>query len=365
MRFRSLDGLRGLGALAVLNYHIINSSHEWREGTMGMEWLWLTPLKMIVAGPQAVIIFFVVSGFVLANSCQTLRYETYAFIRFTRLYFPFAIAIIFSVVLTFFLGKLPIPQGLEGLNSAPELTFHDIGRQLAMTGTLYSLDPPQWSLVQEIRISLALPFLIPSLMMHPRVMTLMISLGAAMAILAHRELLIYGGLASFCNTLLYVVYFSLGAALWLNLNRARSVIEALSPIGKLAVLAISIACLYWMPQGGAPVSSVPGAAVFLLNGIGAGGIVVLLLTAWGRMLEGSAVQYLGRISYSLYLTHFLVLVAVARILGEHLPTTAIVLIAFLACFPVAHLFHAAVEQPCHRLSRARWSRSGALKVASL
>ncbi len=73
---------------------------------------------------------------------------------------------------------------------------------------------------------------------------------------------------------------------------------------------------------------------------------------------GPVLQYLGRISYSLYLVHMLVgtpLVRLGiRLIGarpDALHATALVVIALGASIAAAHLLYVVVERPAHRLSQ--------------
>ena len=74
-RLSSLDGLRGIAALIVVAHHAsllvpaISAAYLTPGGgpVAGSVawWFTYTPLKLLTAGPEAVIVFFVLSGFVL------------------------------------------------------------------------------------------------------------------------------------------------------------------------------------------------------------------------------------------------------------------------------------------------------------
>jgi peptidoglycan/LPS O-acetylase OafA/YrhL len=73
-RLRSLDGLRGVAAIVVVAYHSLLISPSLAEIVVnnqpaepGSFWdlLLHSPLRILIAGNEAVIVFFVLSGLVL------------------------------------------------------------------------------------------------------------------------------------------------------------------------------------------------------------------------------------------------------------------------------------------------------------
>jgi len=100
-----------------------------------------------------------------------------------------------------------------------------------------------------------------------------------------------------------------------------------------------------------------GRGEFLIS-IGDAGIILSVLhnslLTW--ILKSPVPEYLGRISYSLYLTHSVVLFATLDLLYGRLPIIGIFAIFFAASFSVAHVFCIFVEEPSmqfgKRLARA-------------
>ena len=89
-RIAALDGLRGLAAATVAIGHGLDvfptvwlaSNHGPAAGALG--WLTYSPLHLLWAGHEAVILFFVLSGFVLAFATMMGRLYRGANTRGTR-----------------------------------------------------------------------------------------------------------------------------------------------------------------------------------------------------------------------------------------------------------------------------------------
>src|ERR1700677_1903882 len=97
-RFIELDALRGLAACAVIFLHY--SSVPMELPTWLADLIAYTPFFLLVCGTQAVVFFFVLSGFVLSLPYIRGSSEPYlAFIikRVFRIYIPYLVAIGFAV----------------------------------------------------------------------------------------------------------------------------------------------------------------------------------------------------------------------------------------------------------------------------
>ncbi len=87
--------------------------------------------------------------------------------------------------------------------------------------------------------------------------------------------------------------------------------------------------------------------------------VLLILLARGeegafvRSLRSPALQWLGRVSYSLYLVHVPVALALAHALDGELPAPATATLTVVLALPAAAVFYKAVERPSLLLSRLR------------
>ena len=116
----SLDSLRGIAALVVVLHHVLLSIPGWGEERGDLlahgfgrprAWVYLTPLRLLVDGPAAVLVFFALSGLVLAFAfikADGERYAPYAVKRFTRIWPPFAAAILVAIGLKALLDPQPV-----------------------------------------------------------------------------------------------------------------------------------------------------------------------------------------------------------------------------------------------------------------
>ena len=99
-RFAALDSLRGVAALMVLAFHCWKIGlFEQPAGWAAHLWYW-TPLNWLIIGRPWVILFFVLSGFVLSIALEragaSQGYAGFVLRRMCRIYLPFAASILFS-----------------------------------------------------------------------------------------------------------------------------------------------------------------------------------------------------------------------------------------------------------------------------
>ena len=134
-RFRSLDGLRGVAALAVVFHHLVlmtpgipNGLWPQRDSaTISVLWRGVTfPLHLALsAGLEAVFVFFVLSGFVLtlpALRAGAFSWPQYYVRRVLRLGLPVLGSIALAVVLLLLVPRYPVDRELVlmRVNITPE-----------------------------------------------------------------------------------------------------------------------------------------------------------------------------------------------------------------------------------------------------
>lgn len=374
MRYRSLDSVRGLAAFVVLLYHallVFPGTQENRRAFLvegwsaPMAWLYATPLRVFVSGPAAVLLFFVLSGFVLTLNLASPRRPTYAkfaLSRYIRIWIPFAVVICMSAVLSRIILQEPILNSSDWFRYTWSVgaTSSNIINHLLMTGTAGDLDNPMWSLVHEIRVSFIFPVLF--FVSSKRPLTTLASSIIAMTICV--AFLRYSPsqtslIISFAQTGTYIYFFIAGIVLAKNFDYILNKIKPLSAIPKTAIILLSLLCLSFSPSTTNNISTFGSIPLLLMNGIAAVSIIAFcaLPGKLNRFLTRSIPTYLGRISYSLYLTHLITITSVVYALGPDRPLVLGVVLALPLSVAIADLCQRFIEMPSHRLAKVITARA--------
>ncbi|MCW2992943.1 MAG: acyltransferase [Conexibacter sp.] len=359
-RLPALDGLRGVAALVVLLSHVVEASVAPLSATLALggdpgglaHWFMRTPLAVVWAGPELVIVFFVLSGFVLTRALRAQPTALRAFLsaRAVRLYLPAWLSLIPAAALlllvpraagaggagvSFWLDGYAHPVGLSQVARDMALVLPDhVG---AGEGTLNGV---LWSLRWEVLFSLALPFL---LRVEGLLRRLAVPLLAAVLLTVDAA---HGHAA-----LMFGPPFLVGVVLALHEPEVRAWRARLA--GRGAPVAVGLVlCLLsadlWLPE--AVRGEGPGGAL-VVAGAGLAVLCPLVYASVARRLERRPVQWLGSRSFSLYLVHHPIVLAFA--FGLHAPPFAVLAaLAIPSSLLAAELFHRAAERPCHRLARA-------------
>jgi peptidoglycan/LPS O-acetylase OafA/YrhL len=173
-RFKELDSLRGLAACAVVAHHFLLISPQTNLLVYGgyrgkyelINALVYSPIHILWAGPQAVMLFFLLSGFVLSLpffSDKKISYFSFLIKRICRIYIPYAAAVTAAIVVAIYCSR----HGIHELSGWFNLVWTTpISWQLVLDHYLFlgsfdnkQFDPVIWSLVQEMRISIIFPLL--------------------------------------------------------------------------------------------------------------------------------------------------------------------------------------------------------------
>jgi peptidoglycan/LPS O-acetylase OafA/YrhL len=368
-RFDALDALRGLAALSVVILHFLTvygfDSPVTQQRALGWGTALLlsrTPLGIFYAGRDAVILFFILSGFVLALPFLDGRkpsYRTFAVRRVCRIYLPYVAALIVALSARALVTVEPVPGATEWFSfwEHPQ-SWRTVAGYLAMTGfpSHTVIDFVVWSLVHEMRISLIFPALVfSSLALRPLWLRLACFAAASLAC-SEAALMIDAKTipALWAQSLLetggYVWLFVLG----IEMARFRGSISrwvcALSG-RRFAIFLIGSLCLYctrailglYARDPASEILIALGAAGIIATGLGRAGI--------SRWLSSGFPHFAGRISYSLYLLHPIVLAT--GVYALHDRTSALLWLPALAVLTigVAWLGWSLIEVPSIALGR--------------
>jgi peptidoglycan/LPS O-acetylase OafA/YrhL len=368
-RVRSLDGLRGVAALVVVVHHTLLASspalantYQGNGGFHGSAWEWLlsrTPFHILWAGPEMVLVFFVLSGYVLAIPAVKLAgrwYDSsYYPRRIARLYVPAWFAIALGAVLHE-LHQHRVAGASWWLNAhVQRLTMYDGSRDATLVhhSTLWPFTSVLWSLKYEVWFSLLLPLFLAAAIItrRRRLAALMLAIGCL--------LLAMVGADRGADTLRFMPVFILGVLLAFHIERLRP------PRFKFALPVLSIACVCLLTLGymsGGLGSSHETGAYYLAAVLGAvlAVWVALVFTTSRELLSRPRCQWLGKRSYSLYLVHEPIIVAIAFLLGGRPQTWLLLIIALPVSLLASEVFWRLVESPSVRLARGLGDRTRAL-----
>jgi peptidoglycan/LPS O-acetylase OafA/YrhL len=395
-RDQALDGLRGLASLSVALCHFVTafqfallSGVASASHFPGDTWISHTPIILLFNPELGVAIFFVLSGFVLASSVSESQLPLRALIgrRWVRLALPIVAASIFAFVIpvfdgnsaqaaagvtkSFWLGDEYAPvsrSAAEFLKLMFESAFNILICIANGAQTARHFNSNLWTMPIEFLGSVGL-FVTYRLLLDEALPKRMSRLVIAILLLA-----------CFWNTPFYG--FPAGAALfelrkWL---RETAVRHPWLASNRLALALGAVVLLWGVIFGGTPFEIdlahggfyatitlwinayvEPVSAITVMHHLGAIFIVAgaLLFVPFRQLLERPAIQFLGRISFMLYLVQIPILSSLASIIVIFFtprigydPATLLALFAFLpAVIGIATVLTRYVDIPAIRASR--------------
>jgi peptidoglycan/LPS O-acetylase OafA/YrhL len=338
MYFRSLQGLRGWAAMFVVLGHTValawplENDKTWNLGSSASI---AHSLSVLLAG-HSVWLFFVLSGFVLSVlASKGVQFWPYIISRLVRLYPPVWVALGLILTADFFTRQF---------NPRPAV-FSDDWPGLGLQALLiyqgdYTL-PPLWSLEWEVYFSLLLfAFLFVMNRASP-----VVTVPACIGLSALGEYLQL-------EALLYFPMFALGVGLF---RTTQMKLGAEGRGGFRADLKLVISLSIIGPTG----------LIFAGTGVLGGWLQVfdvffslalisltIMAATEGKILAGIMTrkfsQWLGKVSFSLYLTHASLHLVLDRFITSPLLTLAIGIFGSLL---LAAVFFAAVEDPFHKYAK--------------
>ncbi len=321
----TLDFLRGIAALSVVLFHFSNST---------LPTIKPNPLgDFFSLGNLGVQVFFVISGFVIPYSMYQSGYtlpNAFRFLakRMVRLGPPSWIAMALMAIIYY--GAIQLNgKPIEGMDWPGNDWTAILGNMFyayasAGIGTFYSV---LWTLEVELQYYLLIAFLLPLLVAPQQKAEIILLILAAVA------------LTFFLNDS-NIIFFKYNSLFIMG------ILVFLFKIGKIDRKLMSIACCV--------IVAVCHAQLGYLSA--SSGAITLLIITFVNFKNGVA-QWLGMISYSLYITHHFAGISTEFIVKKFLFTSdtdsSKVLLLFLytaIALTFAHFFYKWVEKPFIRLA---------------
>lgn len=351
-RLAELDSVRGAAALSVVFHHfkLLWNPHELSRVA---RLVYIGPLRLVSAGHEAVILFFVLSGFVL--SIPALRgkaqpYPEFLVRRIFRIYFPYLVALALSVW-----GAANLHGQVQGTDWYRDTWSNPVKWHLVLQHVLFvgEYDAAQfntafWSLVIEMRVSLIFPLLCAfALWLRP---ARLIALALVLFVFTFLIQAFGHQNGAILSTLHYSGAFVVGIFL---ARQQKQVSEAYARLSVGAKIALATLAGFLFVYAGVALSKVsPGAADWPTT-LGAAGLIGFGLNS--RLCRGvllsPIVRFLGRVSYSIYLVHGTILLALIHLLFRRIPIFAIFILYVTSVICMSEIFYRIVEKPFMELGR--------------
>lgn len=347
-RLDFLDALRGIAAALVVLHHAYQTSPFLVDAVR------FSPFRVLLNGRSSVIFFFVLSGFVLAygvwSRTQPEHYVLFVARRIARIYLPYAAAGLIAIAIMVSVHPVALTETAITFNAmwTPAIRADTALSHLLLLGDRdgISINVPSWSLVYEMRASLLIPLLC-ALCRHSRwqlIAVTAVCYGLAAIALERTGV---GPVPYFADGLLenLAVTIHFTACFVIGLLLAYRLLEQPVPPTGLR---------RWQMAGGWLVA-ICLLLIFRDETAMTGSALIIVLTLHSRrfqaFLQRPLLLYLGKISFSLYLTHMIVLEVIVRVLAGHIPLRLSILIAINAAVPVASALFYGIEKPAHDLSK--------------
>jgi peptidoglycan/LPS O-acetylase OafA/YrhL len=356
-RYVQLDALRGLAATTVVLSHF----------TMFTPLVALrhTPLRLLCGGHEAVILFFALSGFVLTlqiDRARNVSYGEYALRRVCRIYLPYlgAVSVAYIAWLLSYDGWVDWAGNWFNGTWAPVISNADLLRHVLFVLPFQSdrLDSVAWSLVYEMRISLIFMPIVLAVHQFRTCWSVMAAAALSVAVCVYsamtRHFVLPASIATeWLPTAHYLLMFVVGSVLAKHRGTLCAVLARGSSATWGGVVVLSAGLVLY--ASARPISlMVPGVpsdfvwdwlVLIAVTGIIACAVAML---PFARVLLWPPLPFLGKISYSLYLFHAIVLAAVVHATGRLGPLVSLSLAAVLIV-PVSYLGYVCLERPAMRL----------------
>lgn len=338
---KSLDSLRGLAALSVFFYHIFLINHELAS--------LYKPWYFFMTGHEAVIWFFVLSGYVLTLSYQKhhLTYGSYVVCRILRIYPAYYFSVFLLLVYFIILKPNPIPEYTLWFNSifpAFKLSLQNwLNAVTLIIPSDYLFNSVAWSLVYEMIISLLfLPLLIKYYRYYKVFIILYVIIVILRKIFRSHD---YTG-TYFIQVIYYASFFYIGVCLCNNKDRVTSFAKLRYAPLYLVFYANAFVFFHRVIFSFEVVND-------LLAAFGASGFIILAVhnNLIKNLLSRSIFHFYGKISYSFYLLHMGIINLLIYSLKDHYSLLYLKFMMFIVVTIISYLSYRYIEIPMIQLGK--------------
>lgn len=346
MRYKELDCMRGIAALIVVFGHMFNFYMTDAEANKILINLVLySPLRILITGREAVILFFILSGFVLSLSYSShkVKYNNYLIKRICRIYLPYIVAIVFSFILI----KLCNLYGTTQTNNLfSAVTIKDLLYHLTLIGPFDStkINGAIWSLVVEMRISIIFPLLMYFIKKYKWEKSIIVtSIFSVLTFLASKFIPSIPVISDILFTSPYILYFAIGAVL---AEHRFSLIKQFKTNRVLSCGLLAIAILFYIysrllyEYRIIPVSLLSDWIIAL-----GASIIIIFVLSYNRFMLIRPLKYLGSISFSLYLLHTPIIKSFLYVFSGYVPISIVLFGALLVSILLATISYKFIELP--------------------
>ena len=373
-RLEYLDSVRGLASVSVVIGHFVLAYNL----DLQFKFINYSPFHFFYDGSAAVTLFFVLSGYVLTLSLEKNKkpiFGAFYLKRVFRIMPAYLVILVLSLIAyLFFVVKPTIPANSSWISKfwSKPLDMYHFAMQLIFLkpGNNADLVPQNWSLLIEMLFSFLMPFLYLILKKTNYLYLLAFNLVAYF----------------FLKIPVFIVHFSLGVFLALNQQK---ILDFFQPIkSKYKLLVILVIGLLYTYRYTLPVyyyyyfrkQSIVldnNDLLWLITGLGAFFILVYCLSSYKlqRILNLRPFVFIGKISYSIYLSHVLVLIFVIPVFISSLNSMAIenkyciwllsLGILLLLTFMISYLLTTFVEIPMVKMANTFLKKQRSNPVFSL
>ncbi|MGH1328075.1 acyltransferase family protein [Bacillus pretiosus] len=358
-RIKELDSIRGLAALTVVFGHFCLMLPSLPNAIK------FSPLRFLWAGGEAVIVFYVLSGFVLSMALyhSKTNYWGYLIKRFVRIYIPYY----FWIIITFALFILFSPYEVVGLRDwfydrwQGSITKLDILNHFVLLNNFFTenYNPVIWSLAQEMRISIVFPLLFLLFYKLSWKKTILFAVSFSL-ISVFLNMLHIGKAEGFYNgyadTLHFTSMFMVGMLLFKYQEKLIYSYRNMKKIKKGFLIALGIILyLYSILIYGFSRND----TTFLLKDWGVVmGVSIFIIMAMSNLkvkvfLNKSVFVYLGEISYSIYLCHFPIMMVLFKLLYTKIPIFFLLILCITMTLLFSIVSYHLIEKKCINWAKQR------------